>query len=407
MPINLGNGLVTGNINLRAGSGGGGGGGATVNVPAHSILFSSSGTDICGNTAFEYNNSSINLNNVSYKTRIDTSDNLALFIITDDTNQTDIVIGNSIKFVSGGNSSGNNVIIGNSNIKNFANNITNMMLIGYNNYNVSNPMNNILTFGSNNEGNNDDIIIGNENESDGTNIILGSNNLGSYNNGIIVGNANIKGDVCIIFGSNNQCFDYCTIVGSSNQSTNNNNIFGTNNSIIGPVNCTIIGNSTGGVTGDNQIQLGDSSTTVYYYNIATRSDIRDKTDIEDIPIGLNFINKLKPKFFKWNYREDYLCRDTSGQIIYDQSKNPIYFEQDGTKKRYRPHAGLIAQDVKQAMDDSSIDFGIYQDHTVNGGKDVKTLSYMELIPVLIKAVQDLSAKNDALEARIKILENKN
>jgi hypothetical protein len=61
------------------------------------------------------------------------------------------------------------------------------------------------------------------------------------------------------------------------------------------------------------------------------------------------------------------------------------------------HAGLIAQDVKESMDDLSVDFGLYQDHLVNGGKDVKSLGYAELIPVLIKAIQELSSRLDALE----------
>lgn len=80
--------------------------------------------------------------------------------------------------------------------------------------------------------------------------------------------------------------------------------------------------------------------------------------------------------------------------------------QDGTKKRARFHAGLIAQEVEETMDEISIDFGVYQDHSVNGGKDVKSLGYAELIPVLIKAVQELSTKNAELENRIQILENK-
>ena len=36
---------------------------------------------------------------------------------------------------------------------------------------------------------------------------------------------------------------------------------------------------------------------------------------------------------------------------------------------------------------------------------VKAISYTETIPVLLKAIQELSAKNDALEARIKKLED--
>jgi NCS2 family nucleobase:cation symporter-2 len=86
---------------------------------------------------------------------------------------------------------------------------------------------------------------------------------------------------------------------------------------------------------------GGSGTTTYVYGtVQTRSDIRDKDDVIDIPIGVNFINKLKPKFYRWNYREDYIQRDLSSNIIYD-----------GTKKRIRFHAGLIAQDVKESMDE--------------------------------------------------------
>ena len=36
-----------------------------------------------------------------------------------------------------------------------------------------------------------------------------------------------------------------------------------------------------------------------------------------------------------------------------------------------------------------MDFGGFQDHAVNGGQDVLSLGYMELIAPLIKAVQEL------------------
>lgn len=137
------------------------------------------------------------------------------------------------------------------------------------------------------------------------------------------------------------------------------------------------------VTGSNQVQLGNASTTTYVYGtVQNRSDARDKADIQDTILGLEFINSLRPVDFKWNYREDY-----EG-------------EQDGSKKRTRFHHGLIAQEVKQVCDGLGVNFGGYQDHTVTGGKDVLTLGYDELIAPLIKAIQELSQEVATLKKQV-------
>jgi hypothetical protein len=260
---------------------------------------------------------------------------LRLFIGANDSGRNDIVIGSNTMTFNGGTSNSENIVIGNGSLKNIA--------------------------------------TANINR----NVIIGNNSLinatGTYQLNNIIGSLNI-----------------------ANASTCN--ILGYNSSTSTFSGCSILGNSAT-VSGSNQNQIGGSGTTTYTYGaVQDRSDLRDKADIIDIPIGVNFINKLKPKFYRWNYREDY--------IQYDESGNEIAIHQDETKKRIRFHAGLIAQDVKESMDDLSIDFGVYQDHQVNGGKDIKTLGYAELIPVLIKAVQELSAKNTELENRIKVLEDK-
>src|SRR3546814_5297739 len=49
------------------------------------------------------------------------------------------------------------------------------------------------------------------------------------------------------------------------------------------------------VTGANQVQLGDSATTSYVYGtVQNRSDARDKADIRDTQLGLDFIKALRP-----------------------------------------------------------------------------------------------------------------
>ena len=65
--------------------------------------------------------------------------------------------------------------------------------------------------------------------------------------------------------------------------------------------------------------------------------------------------------------------------------------------------GFIAQEVKAAIDaDSGIQDGFkLWDERQDGSQEVAEAA---LIPVLVKAIQELSAKNDALEARITELE---
>lgn len=145
------------------------------------------------------------------------------------------------------------------------------------------------------------------------------------------------------------------------------------------------------VTGDNQIQLGGSGTTPYAYAaLQVRSDARDKADIEDSDLGLDFINGLRPVKFRWDLRDDYKEYDPETGEVTEREK-------DGSKKRVRFHQGLVAQEVKKTMDRLGIDFAGYQDHAINGGKDVLSLGYEEFIGPLIKAVQELSAEVKALK----------
>ncbi len=164
-------------------------------------------------------------------------------------------------------------------------------------------------------------------------------------------------------------------------------------------NCTGVGNDTR-VSGSNQVQIGDSSTTTYVYGtVQNRSDARDKDEINDSDLGLGFIEKLRPVSYKWDMREDYFVKakkSVNGKKV--EYLKPI--PKDGSKKRGRKHYGFVAQEIKQLLDDEKIDFGGFQDHSMSkGGCDVMSLGYDEFIAPLIKAVQELSEKVKKLEGK--------
>ena len=159
-------------------------------------------------------------------------------------------------------------------------------------------------------------------------------------------------------------------------------------------NCTGLGYNAQ-VTGSNQIQLGNTSVTVYAQKaLVVRSDARDKLDIEDSPLGLNFIMKLRPRKYRMNSREAY----------FEQGKERDFTAtNDGSKAGKRPHYGLVAQEVKEVMNELNVDFAGYLDSKIDGGEDVLSLGYAEFIAPMIKAIQQQQHMIEQLQKEIELL----
>lgn len=230
---------------------------------------------------------------------------------------------------------------------------------------------------------------------------LRANFLGSYNTalGYFALRVNDMGHYNTALGYNslevNNYDQYNTALGSAALKTKQD---GTNMTRFN--NCTGLG-SNAKVSASNQVQLGDYNATTYAYGaVQNRSDRRDKTDIAPTALGLNFINRLIPVDYRWNYRESYHDEVQVMATVQDEDGYPstelqcqiLKAPQDGSRKRKRLHHGLIAQEVKAVIDDMGVDFGGYQDHSINGGCDVLSIGYEELIAPMIKAVQELSAE---------------
>jgi hypothetical protein len=158
------------------------------------------------------------------------------------------------------------------------------------------------------------------------------------------------------------------------------------------------GNQT---TGSNRIFLGDEDIASAYIQVdwTIASDQRDKTDFTDLDVGLDFVNDLKPVTYKWDKRSKYADKTADDYDLNAQTP-------DGTHKEDWLDVGFKAQEVEALELAAGYKLSDKTNLTTTLTDDGKQygLQYTKFIPILVKSIQELSAKNDALLARIKTLE---
>ena len=162
---------------------------------------------------------------------------------------------------------------------------------------------------------------------------------------------------------------------------------GTTASMTGDNN-TIIGDTAqaSANTISNEFTLGNSSIATLrcqQTSITSLSDQRDKTSIEDLPYGLDFVDSLQPKKFVWDNRAETRTEE-------DENGNQVeveYFSANKGKK----DVGFIAQDL-QTVDDDWLNL-VY-----DANPEKLEATYGKLIPVLVKAIKELKARVEALES---------
>ena len=132
----------------------------------------------------------------------------------------------------------------------------------------------------------------------------------------------------------------------------------------------IVAHSLSGASGKTEVEW-DSSTKELSYD---SSDAALKTNLQAIPYGLAEINQLKPcmyDMYSWKIDMD----EDGNNTGYTKSESPVTIG----------GIGLIAQEVAEAMPSLVI------------GDVLKSYKRKELITVMVKAIQELSAKVTALE----------
>ena len=152
---------------------------------------------------------------------------------------------------------------------------------------------------------------------------------------------------------------YLTTVGTNAIAIGRSNTAGHDAAIV-------IGNN-GTSTAANQLTFSDiteirAGTTV----IHSISDMRDKTSIEDLPasLGLDFINKVKPRRFKWDRR-------------------------DGNNPNTTWNAGLIAQEAAGLEVESDAE---WLNLVSRADPEHLEVAPSTLLMPMVKAIQELSAQ---------------
>jgi hypothetical protein len=164
---------------------------------------------------------------------------------------------------------------------------------------------------------------------------------------------------------------------------------------------------------DNTYNLGYSlarwSAVWAVSGIIQTSDAREKIDVQPSPLGLNFIERLRPVAYRWRtggYVDEPIIEERQVQAAVDDKGNPIYEAERHARPNPVPrpgkriHYGLIAQEVKAVLDELGVeDFGGWVLTDIADPDSQQALRYDQFIAPLIRAVQELSERLERLEQK--------
>jgi hypothetical protein len=140
----------------------------------------------------------------------------------------------------------------------------------------------------------------------------------------------------------------------------------------------------------NQTSIGraNNQTACVWVGWSNVSDNRDKTNITALTdnLGINFLRKLRPVKFNWDKRIEY--QDKCGFE---------YGVKDGTLAETTEDYGFIAQEVEASARQlgekfDGVTYGDYQ--------DAYSVSYLEFVAVLTKALQKVNDDLDLIETHL-------
>jgi hypothetical protein len=165
-------------------------------------------------------------------------------------------------------------------------------------------------------------------------------------------------------------------------------------------------------TGSNSVMIGANfiSSIGGYVNWTNFSDGRYKQNIKQNVPGLAFINRLSPITYTLDvnsietklHSNQKQLSSPEGKLSSAPTMSPATKDAINEKSKII-YTGFIAQDVEKAAKEIGYDFsGV--DKPKDDQQSFYGLRYGDFVVPLVKAVQELSAKNDELENRVAKLE---
>jgi hypothetical protein len=185
-------------------------------------------------------------------------------------------------------------------------------------------------------------------------------------------------------GAWNSAFGYASLYNTTG-STNSAFGFQAGENITSGSNNTCVGYNSqpSSATVSNEITLGNSSVATLrcqVTSITSLSDARDKKNIRDLAVGIDFLMKIRPREFNWDRRE-----------LYKDGKP------NGSRMQKSPAAGFIAQEIDEVQTKEGVE---WLNLVLKSNPDRLEATPGNLLPVMVKAIQDLKTENDLLKARL-------
>jgi len=284
---------------------------------------------------------------------------------------------------NGWDQSSNNILIGNG--------IGSIYGGGYNTYSNYNILLGRSTFSR--KAGSENVAIGRNVMSDNGKNVLNNIAIGSYSMRV---SSQAIHNTCVGDSSGRRITsgDNNTFIGSqTGYDSTNGTTTGSNNTLLG------YGANASSNSVSNEITLGDSNITSLrcaVTSITSLSDERDKSEIKDLEYGLTFIDALQPREFVWDNRPEtrtVVSLDENSVPLEDENGEQITETQEFySSNKGKKDFGFIAQEVRELDNDT-----LRLVYTENEEK--LELSYGKLVPILVKAIQELKEEVEILKSQ--------
>jgi trimeric autotransporter adhesin len=248
------------------------------------------------------------------------------------------------------------------------------------------------------------------------NTALGSKSLYQNTNGRLNTAVGFRALISNITGTEN------TAVGGSSMEINTgayNTAVGSFAGYYSSINSTFIGWDTYGMpnainstalgyhaptTASYQVRLGDQTVTSIggAVGFSTISDGRFKENVKENVPGLDFVNQLRPVTYTFNAVSYDRALSSISKRPGDQNEMSETDRAAAESKSKIVYTGFIAQEVEATAKKMNFDFSGVD--APKNEKDFYGLRYADFVVPLVKAVQELSRKNDSLEEKIASME---